>query len=410
MTYLSIISEKLNRTAVAAFGAILMMLFVLESQDVAFEHIDFNTIFLLIGMMVIVAIMQRTGVFAYSAIRLAKIAKGDPWRIMVLFGLLTAVASALLDNVTTILLVAPVTMVIADTLKLNPVPFVLSEVLFANIGGTATLIGDPPNIMIGTEAGLGFNDFVMNLAPVVVVILAATMFVMRLIYGKSLKTDAKHKKQVMEMDEKLAIKDKSLLVKSLIVLGLTILGFALHQALGYESATIALAGAGILLLISGIDPEEIFHDVEWPTIFFFAALFILVGALEDIGVIRFLANALLDLTEGNPLISGMVILWGSAIASSFLDNIPFVATMIPLIKEMGQIGGIDIGPLWWALSLGACLGGNGTVIGATANVVASGLLEKYGYKISFKEYMKLGFPLMLLSICISTIYLLLFFF
>lgn len=410
MTYLSIISEKLNRTAVAAFGAMLMVLFTIESQEIAFEHIDLNTIFLLIGMMIIVAIMQRTGIFAYSAIRLAKVAKGDPWRIMVLFGLLTALASALLDNVTTILLVAPVTMVIADTLKLNPVPFVISEVLFANIGGTATLIGDPPNIMIGTEAGLGFNDFVVNLAPVVVVITLATMLVMRVIYGKSLKADSKHRKQVMEMDEKLAIKDKSLLVKSLVVLGLTILGFILHQALGYESATIALAGAGVLMLISRIEPEEILHDVEWPTIFFFAALFILVGALEDIGVIRYLANGLLDLTDGNPLVTGMIILWGSAIASAFLDNIPFVATMIPLIKDMGEIGGMNIGPLWWALSLGACLGGNGTVIGATANVVASGLLEKYGHKISFKDYMKLGFPLMLLSVAISTVYLLIFFF
>lgn len=406
LTYISIISEKINRTAVATFGAVLMLLFTIESQEIAFEHIDLNTIFLLIGMMIIVNIMRRTGIFAYSAIRLAKLAKGDPWKILVFFSVLTAIASALLDNVTTILLVAPVTMVIADTLKLNPIPFIMSEVMFANIGGTATLIGDPPNIMIGTEAGLGFNDFLINLSPAILVISLVIMLVMKFVYGKKLHATDKQKKVVMDMDEHLAIKDKSLLKKSLFVLGLTLIGFILHQPLGYESATIALFGAGLLLLISKIDPEEILHDVEWPTIFFFAALFILVGALEDLGVIRLLADQLIALTGGDMVITALVILWGSAILSAFLDNIPFVATMIPLIKDMGEIGGIDIGPLWWALSLGACLGGNGTIIGATANVIASGLLEKYGHKVTFKDFMRLGFPVMIISISIATAYIL----
>lgn len=410
LTYLTIISEKLNRTSVAIFGAVMMLILNVEIQERAFEHIDLNTIFLLIGMMIIVNIMKKTGIFAYTAIRIAKLAKGDPWRIIVMFSLLTAISSALLDNVTTILLVAPVTLVIADTLRLNPIPFLIPEVLLANIGGTATLIGDPPNIMIGSATGLGFNDFIVNLAPVVVIIIIVSMVVLKFVYGKSIKCDPRHRKSILEMDEKLAIKNKPLLIKSLVVLSLTLLGFLLHQALGYESATVALFGAGLLMLISKIDPEEILHDVEWPTIFFFAALFVLVGALEDIGVIEFLASKLLDLTKGNVLFTAMLVLWVSAIASAFLDNIPFVATMIPLIKGLGELGGMEIGPLWWALALGACLGGNGTMIGASANVIVGGLLEKHGYRISFIEFMKIGFPMMLLSVAISTVYVFIVFF
>lgn len=404
LTYVLIVSEKFNRTAIALFGSLLMLIFHVEKQELAFKHIDLNTIFLLIGMMIIVAIMRRSGIFEYMAIKVAKLAKGDPWRIVVLFSLLTGVSSALLDNVTTILLVVPVTIVIAESLKLNPIPFLIPEVLIANIGGTATLIGDPPNIMIGSATKLGFNDFFINLSPVVVVIIIVSMFILKFVYKSSLVCSTKNRRSILKMDENLAIKDRILLIKSVVVLCLTLLGFILHQSLGYESATVALFGASLLLLVSKIDPEEIFLDIEWPTIFFFASLFVLVGALEEVGVIEFLAHKMLAFTKGDMFLTVMFILWGSAIASAFLDNIPFVATMIPLIKNLGELSGMDITPLWWALALGACLGGNGTMIGASANVIVGGLLEKNGYKLSFIDFMKVGFPIMIVSIVLSSIY------
>lgn len=405
LTYVIIVSEKVNRTAIAIFGAVLMLIFNIEMQEEAIMHVDFNTIGLLVGMMIIVNILKRTGIFEYVAIKAAKAAKGDPWKIVLIFSILTGVSSAFLDNVTTILLVVPVTIVIANALKLNPIPFLVPEVLIANIGGTATLIGDPPNIMIGSATGLGFNDFIVNLGPVVIVITGITMVILKMVYGKTLIADELNKRQILSMNEQLAIKDKTLLIKSLIVLGITIIGFMSHQSLGYESATIALFGAGLLLLLSKLDPEDILMEIEWPTIFFFMALFILVGALEDVGVIHFLAEKMLDLTHGDLFFTAMLILWVSAIASAFLDNIPFVATMIPLITSIGDLSSISITPLWWALALGACLGGNGTLVGASANVIVSGMLEKQGYKLSFVEYMKIGFPIMLVSVAVSTVYL-----
>jgi Na+/H+ antiporter NhaD/arsenite permease-like protein len=259
--------------------------------------------------------------------------------------------------------------------------------------------------MIGSATGLGFNDFIVNLGPVVIVITGITMVILKMVYGKTLVADELNKRQILSMNEQLAIKDKTLLIKSLIVLGITIIGFMSHQSLGYESATIALFGAGLLLLLSKLDPEDILMEIEWPTIFFFMALFILVGALEDVGVIHFLAEKMLDLTHGDLFFTAMLILWVSAIASAFLDNIPFVATMIPLITSIGDLSSISITPLWWALALGACLGGNGTLVGASANVIVSGMLEKQGYKLSFVEYMKIGFPIMLVSVAVSTVYL-----
>ncbi|MDW7660701.1 MAG: ArsB/NhaD family transporter [Bacillota bacterium] len=405
LTYVVIVSEKVNRTAVAIFGAVMMLVFNIEMQHEAVLHVDFNTIGLLVGMMIIVNILKRTGIFEYMAIRAAKYAKGDPWKIVFIFSILTGVSSAFLDNVTTILLVVPVTIVIANELKLNPIPFLIPEVLIANIGGTATLIGDPPNIMIGSATGLGFLDFIVNLGPVVIIITVVTMFILKRVYGKTLVTTDERKQKILAMDEHLAIKDKKLLVKSLSVLGMTVVGFMLHQTLGYESATIALFGAATLLLISKLDPEDILMEIEWPTIFFFISLFILVGALEDVGVIHYLAEKMLLLTKGDLFFTAMLVLWGSAIASAFLDNIPFVATMIPLITSIGEMSTISITPLWWALALGACLGGNGTLVGASANVIVSGMLEKQGYKLSFVEYMKVGFPIMMVSIVISTAYL-----
>ncbi len=409
VTYLIIMSEKLNRTAVAMVGAFLMLVLNVEGQEQAFEHVDFNTIGLLVGMMIIVNIMKRSGIFEYVAIKAAKMSKGDPWKILVSFTVITAVASALLDNVTTILLIVPVTLVITDSLELNPIPFLVPEILIANIGGTATLIGDPPNIMIGSATGMGFMDFIVNLAPVVVVIYLLTMVTFKFIFKKAYHCEEKNKQKILMMDEKLAIKDKVLLKKSLTVLFFTILGFVLHQTLGYESATVALFFAAILLLISKVDVEDVFIEIEWPTIFFFLSLFILVGALEEVGVMTFLADKLLSLTKGDVLLTTMVILWVSALASSFLDNIPFVATMIPLIKSMGAMSGITLTPLWWALALGACLGGNGTLVGASANVIVSGMLSRHGHKLSFMDYMKVGFPLMLLSIIVSSAYLIIFY-
>lgn len=404
-----IISEKINRTAISLFGAIVMIILGILNQEQAIEHIDFNTIGLLVGMMIIVNILKRTGVFEYLAIRAAKKAKGDPWKILVLFAIITAFSSAFLDNVTTILLIVPVTLVITDTLDTNPIPFMFTEILIANIGGTATLIGDPPNIMIGSATGLGFVDFIVNLAPVVIVISVATLFLLKLIYKDFLKAKDENKQKIMKMDETITIKDTLLLKKSLIVLFITILGFMVHAQFHLESATVALGGAALLLVISKIDPEEILFEVEWTTIFFFMGLFILVGSLVEVGVIDNLAKKMLELTKGNLFVTTLTILWVSAIASAFLDNIPFVATMIPLIKAMTASGQLDANPLWWALALGACLGGNGTIIGASANVIVTGIMAKEGRPVSFMSFMRIGFPMMIVSIIISTIYLILFY-
>lgn len=409
VAYGIIISEKLNRTIVALLGAVLMVVFHILSQEEAFGIIDFNTIGLLIGMMIIVNILKRTGVFQYVAIKTAKLSKGSPWKIMLYFSVITAVSSALLDNVTTILLIAPVTFVITETLGLNPVPFLIAEVLTANIGGTATLIGDPPNIMIGGATNLSFTDFLFNLGPVVVVIFVVVLFLLKLIYGKQLKISDENKAKIADFDESKTITDPVLLKKSGIVLLGTIVGFGIHQMFGLESATVALLGAGILLLISKVDVEEVLLEVEWPTIFFFMGLFVMVGALESVGVIEMVASQLINLTGGDLFVTTMLILWVAAIASAFLDNIPFVATMIPLIHNIGAMTGMDITPLWWALALGACLGGNGSVVGASANVIVSGMLHKKGYKLSFGDFLKIGFPIMLVSIVISTIYLILFY-
>lgn len=407
--YAVIISEKFNRASTAILGAVFMVLIGIVTETQAVSYIDFGTIGLLMGMMIIVNIMKKTGVFEYVAIKSAKLAKADPWVILVFFSVITAISSALLDNVTTILLIAPVTFVITETLKVDPIPYILTEVLFANIGGTATLIGDPPNIMIGSANNIGFMAFLTNLGPVVFIISVMTLLILHFTLGKKLHVEETSKKKVMLLDESKVIRDKVLLVQSLIVMFVTIIGFMLHDLLHLHSATVAMSGAAILLFISGSDPEDIFMEIEWTTIFFFVALFILVGGLEEAGIIHIFAEKILNLTKGNIGMTTMVLLWGSAILSAFLDNIPFVATMIPLIQNIQQLGGMDVMSLWWALALGACLGGNGTMIGASANVIACGMLEKKTHKIGFLEYMKFAFPLMIVSILISTVYLLLFY-
>lgn len=403
-----IISEKVNRTLAALAGAVLILILRILTSGNIVEYIDFNTLGVLVGMMVIVSIIKNTGVFEYVAILAAKKVNADPWKIIVSFCVITAVTSALLDNVTTVLLIAPMTLVITDVLELDPIPFLIPEIIASNIGGTTTLIGDPPNIMIGSAADLGFLDFIINLTPVIIVVFIVTFLLLKMIYGKKLIVDEAQKQEIFQLDEKKAIKNIPLLKKSLFVLLLVVIGFFSHEFLDYPSALVAVSGAVLLTLISKQSVDDVFHSVEWPTIFFFAGLFILVGALEEVGVIHQLAVVLLNATKGHMVMTGVVIVWLSAIVSSFLDNIPFVATLIPLIQDMGE-SGLDISPLWWAISLGACLGGNGTLIGASANVVVAGIAEKQGYKISFLRYMKIGFPLMIVSIIISSVYLVIFY-
>lgn len=400
-----IISEKVHRAVVAVGGAVLLIILGVLDIPSAAAHIDYNTIGLLIGMMLFVAVIKNSGMFEYLAVKSAKIAKGDPWKIMVIFVILTAVLSALLDNVTTVLLVGPMTFAITKELELNPVPYILTQIMASNIGGTATLIGDPPNIMIGSATGLSFGDFVLNDTPIVIIIMIATIFAFKLIYRKQLIATPENMHKVMEMDEKSLIRDHKLLTKSVVMIVFIVAGFSLHGVLHMESSIIALTGAVIMLIIGKQDVEHVVLDVEWPTIIFFTALFMVVGGMVDTGVIDKLAEIIMGVTGGKPVMTMMIILWVSAILSSTLDNIPFVATMIPLIQVMGQ-NGMDVMPLWWALSLGACLGGNGTLIGASANVVLTGISSKNGYPVTYMQFLKVGFPMMILSVAIASVYML----
>lgn len=401
----AIITEKVNRTVAAIGGALLIIILKIMPLESSIAHIDFNTIGVLIGMMLVVAVVKNSGLFEYIAIWTAKKSKGDPWIIMVSFVLITALLSAVLDNVTTVLLVGPMTIVITKLLELNPIPYLMTQIIASNVGGTSTLIGDPPNIMIGSAANLSFLDFLYNLGPIVLFLLFIMVLSFRFMYKGSLVVEEKNKQNIMNLDENKAIKDKKLLVKSVVVIILILVGFIFHNVLHVDSCIVALSGATIMLLIGNQDVEEILSSIEWSTIAFFIGLFVIVGGLSEVGIINKLALFIVNSTQGNTLLTMMIILWLSAIISSFLDNIPFVATLIPLILTM-QAQGIDVSPLWWATSLGACLGGNGTLIGASANVVLASVGEKHGHPITFKQYFKFGFPLMILSIIISTVYLL----
>ena len=401
-----IMTEKVHRTSAALAGAVVLLLTNVLTVDKAVGYIDFNTIGVLVGMMLFVAVIKNSGVFEYIAIRAAKMAKGDPWKIMVAFILITAFLSAFLDNVTTVLLVGPMTITIARMLNINPVPFLITQIFAANIGGTATLIGDPPNIMKGSATGLGFLDFVANTGIVAVVSIVVIIIIMRFLYKTKLVADAEAISAVSHLDENKAIEDQALLIKSLIMICLVVIGFIFHSQIGIESSTVALSAAAIIMVIGRQNIDYAIGEVEWPTILFFVALFIVVVGLDETGVIGQLANLVLSTTEGHPVVTMMVLLWASALLSSVLDNIPFVATLIPLVIALGE-GGMDVEPLWWAISLGACLGGNGTLIGASANVVLSGVSGKHGYPITFKTYTKIGFPIMIVTIVISTVFLLL---
>lgn len=416
LTYALIIVEKLNRAIVALSGAALMILSGVLNQQAAVRGIDFNTIALLVGMMVLVAITSQSGLFQYVAIWSAKRVKANPPGILLMLSAVTALFSAFLDNVTTVLLVAPVTLLIAEQLNIKAYPFLFAEIFASNIGGTATLIGDPPNILIGSAANLTFNDFILHLAPISMLILCVLFSGIYLFWGRTLQTTEKLKQRVMAFDEREAIKDVRLLKKSLSVLTLVILGFVMGHTLGLEPGTIAMAGAALLLLLHNVgrnaehqthEVHRIFGEVEWVTIFFFVGLFIVVAGVERAGLMELLAHQLLSLTRGDVTLTTVTILWTSAFLSAVLDNIPFVATMIPLIKSMApQLGGPEhLLPLWWSLSLGACLGGNGTLIGASANLTVAAFAEKAKQPIRFLPFMKLALPLMLGTILLANLYL-----
>jgi Na+/H+ antiporter NhaD/arsenite permease-like protein len=418
LTYAVIITERINRAIVALIGAGLMITLGVISQQAAIRGIDFNTLGLLTGMMVVVAVSRRSGVFQFVAVWSAKRVQARPWGILVMLSVVTAVFSALLDNVTTVLLIAPVTLLITEELEVRPYPYLFAEIFASNIGGTATLIGDPPNIMIGSAVNLSFNDFVVNLAPITPLILASTLAVVYVIWGRDLRASDAARRRVMSFNEREAITDVRLMKQSLLVIALVILGFVLAHPLGLEPATIAMMGAALILLLTSIgesaeDQSENVHrsfgEVEWVTIFFFVGLFILVHGIEHAGLLEILAGKVLEVTGGDMTNTAMAILWVSAVFSAIVDNIPFVATMIPLIESMAPTfgGAENLLPLWWSLALGACLGGNGSLVGASANLIVAGFAERAGHRIKFVTFMLMAFPLMIMSILIATVYLLL---
>lgn len=406
IAYIFIILEKIHRTITAMLGGLLVITFGILTEKQAIDYIDFNTIGLLIGMMVIVSITSQTGLFHYIAVWSAKKVKADPVKLLIVLSLITAFGSAFLDNVTTVLLIVPMTFSITQRLNVNPIPYLLGEVFASNIGGTATLIGDPPNMMIGSKVKeLTFLAFINNLAPVCFLILLVTIGILVLLYRKQLSTSAKLKEQLLALDEKAEITDSALLKKCLAILWMTILAFFFHPFLRVETAVIALFGAFLLLLWTGEEHLKLaLNKVEWTTLFFFIGLFVIVGGLVETGLISALGKKAVEVTGGNVTNASFLILWLSAIVSAFVDNIPFVSTMIPLVKTMGDAGISNLEPLWWSLSLGACLGGNGTLVGASANLIVAGLASQQGIKISFGSFLKIGFPLMLVSILISSAY------
>ncbi|HXH65344.1 MAG TPA: ArsB/NhaD family transporter [Mariprofundaceae bacterium] len=414
--YGMIMVERFNRAVLSLLGAGIMVLGGVITQQQAVAGIDFNTIGLLTGMMVIVAISQKTGMFQYVAIRSAKAVGASPLGILIMLAVVTASFSAFLDNVTTVLLIAPVTLLITDALGVRPYPYLFAQILASNIGGTATLIGDPPNIMIGSKAHLSFADFIVQLAPVIPLILLVSLVCIWWLFGRDLKATDEARALVMQFDEREAIKDVPLLKKSLSVLFAVIVAFTISHALHMEPATIAMFGAAVLLLLQTWGQpltdkdhayEGIMAEVEWTTIFFFVGLFIVVTGVEHTGVISLLAHKTLELTGGNMTATASAILWVSALASAFIDNIPFVATMIPLIQNMAPTfgGHAALEPLWWSLALGACLGGNGTLIGASANLIVAGFAQRAGYPISFLQFARHAFVMMLISIAIAHVYL-----
>ncbi len=407
--YALIISEKIHRVAVALGGAALMLAIGATDDKSAFysEHsgIDWNVIFLLMGMMVIVGVLRKTGMFEYLAIWSVKRARAKPFRVMAMLVVITAVASALLDNVTTVLLIAPVTFLVCERLALPAVPFLIAEVLASNIGGTATLVGDPPNIIIASRADLTFNDFLVHLAPIVAVLLVVLVALCRVMFRKSFVYDEDRAAEIMALEEREAIHDPRLLIKGLIVLTLVVAGFVLHPVLHYEPSVVALLGAGLLVAISSVEIGDVLKEVEWPTLAFFAGLFIMIGGLIETGVISEVSKQLADAIGDNELGGSMILLSASAVLSGVIDNIPYVATMAPITSDLVQnMGGNSGHVLWWALALGADLGGNATAIGASANVVVLGIAERNRQPISFWQFTKYGLVVTAVTVALSLVY------
>lgn len=428
LCYVLIMTERLHKTIVALFGAAMMIGLGVVSQEEAFySHefgVDYNVVFLLIGMMVIINIVRETGLFEVLAVWAAQRADARPFRLLVLLAILTAVLSAMLDNVTTVLLMAPVTLALTKRLELNPVTFLMTEALASNIGGTATLVGDPPNIMIASKAELGYLDFLFVMGPIAIMIMTVFLTALWVIFGRTMTVAPHLREAVLALSSRESVPDEAFLRRCLILLAVVNVGFGVHSLVHLEPATIALLGASLFMVIGHVrrkpeDTEELTYlaEVEWKTIFFFIGLFILVGGLVKVGVIRYLADQLVAVTRGNLTGSTMAVLWGSAILSAVVDNIPYVAAMNPLIVDLARslhpevtdyvalVHQPDIIPLWWALALGACLGGNGTIIGASANVVIVDIARKAGYRITFWQFLKFGFPVMIGSVALSAIYL-----
>jgi Na+/H+ antiporter NhaD/arsenite permease-like protein len=415
LAYVFIISERINRAVVALLGAGAMIMLGVLNQELAVSGIDFNTIFLLIGMMIIVGIMKNSGVFQFVAILAAKSVRGNPRALLVVLSIITAVFSALLDNVTTVMLIVPITLLLTEQLKLNPYIFLVAQIFASNIGGMATLIGDPPNILIGSAVGFSFMDFIYNTAPIAIILMGVMVGFFDLVWGRKFTTTLRAKAHLLRYKPSEALTDKPLLYKSLFVLSLVIFGFIVGHGHGLEPGTVALTGAAFLMLLNiySFNPEKQTHmvhkalgEVEWETIFFFMGLFMLVYGLEHAGVLDILGQKLLEVTGGDLAMTGIVVLWSSAIFSAVIDNIPFVATMIPLIESTAEsFGGADaIIPLWWCLALGACLGGNGSIIAASANVMVASFAERAGHRIAFMKFLKLAFPMMIATIAIAHVY------
>jgi Na+/H+ antiporter NhaD/arsenite permease-like protein len=416
--YIVLSFEFLHRTSVALIGAVSIITAALvlgsirpeESFEFIVSVIDYNTIGLLLGMMIIVAILAESGVFQWIGIKASKVSKGNLWKLLLMLCTFTAVVSMFIDNVTTVLLMVPVTIAVFRIFKVSPMPFILAQGLASNVGGTATLIGDPPNIMIGSAANIDFNTFIMHMGPTVAVSFIASLFLLRLLFRKDLRVLVQNIEQLMREDETVYLKDKDLLKKSMVVLIGVIALFVVHGSLHVEPSVIALGGAAVLLAITKASPERVFHEVDWTTLLFFTGLFIIVGTAEHAGMIDILSKAAINITGGDPWLTFLIIVWISAIASAFIDNIPFTATMIPLIQTVNLdpniaalFGGLAVSPLWWGLALGANFGGNGTLIGSSAGVVAAGVSEKNGHPISFNRWFKVGFPFMIITTAIGTV-------
>jgi Na+/H+ antiporter NhaD/arsenite permease-like protein len=403
VTYALIATERVDKTVAALFGGSLVIVLGTVDSAEAFGAIDLNVIFLLAGMMILAGILRRTGFFQWLAIRSVRVAGGDPFRLLLVLSIVCAALSAFLDNVTTVVLLAPVTLYIANVLRVSPLPFLISQILASNIGGTATLIGDPPNILIGSAAGLGFDDFLVHMAPAAVLVFLVFLVMARWFFARSLSIEPGVRDAVMALDEREFLTEPRLLRISLLVIGATMLGFLLAKPLGWEAGAVALLGAATLMLLTRADAEEVLAEVEWSTLFFFVGLFMLVESIVKVGIVGGLADGLIELTGGDGRITTLGLIWLSGIASAIIDNIPYTATMIPVVERLGE-SGMPVEPLWWALALGACFGGNATIVGASANVVVANVAARAGHPIHFVTFLRYGAAVTAMSLAVATVY------